>query len=155
MILDFLLSISILSVGLFSGLMMTLVFLLQKQWKGLNKNEYLIYFRSFLLVAKGNPLISVLTFLSFLLPIALGIIHISNSNLLKGIILSASGVVFFIGCFIVTIILNFPIYNKVISWDKETDMADWEFVRTRFYILNIIRMSSSILSFFLIILSIL
>ena len=155
MVLNFLLVISVLSVGLFSGLMMTLVFLLQRQWQGLNKSEYVIYFRSFLLVAKGNPLISVLTFLSFLLPIALGIIHILNSNLLKGTILLVSGIVFFIGCFIVTIRLNFPIYNKVISWDRKNDIADWEFIRKRFYILNIIRMSSSVLSFFLIILSIL
>ncbi|GEM_PF-3473155 len=155
MVLDFLFIISIISVGLFSGLMMTLVFLLQKQWERLSKNEYIIYFKGFLLVAKGNPLISVLTFLSFLFPIVLGIIHMLDNNSLKGIALLASGVVFFIGCFMVTLKLNLPIYNKVINWDSEDDAADWEIVRTRFYRLNIIRMSSSILSFFLTLLSIL
>jgi uncharacterized membrane protein len=153
MVLNFLLVILILSIGLFSGLMMTLVFLLQKQWEKLDKGEYMTYFRGFLLVAKGNPLVSILTFTSFLFPIILGAIHMQNNNFLKGIILLASGIVFFVGCFIVTMKLNFPIYNKVISWDRKNDAVDWEFVRIRFYRLNIIRMSSSILSFFLILLS--
>jgi uncharacterized membrane protein len=155
MILDFLFIILTLSVRLFSGLMMTLVFLLQRQWEKLNKSEYVIYFRGFLLIAKGNSLISVLTFLSFLVPIIMGIIYILNNSLLEGVILLISGSIFFIGCFIVTMKFNFPIYNEVISWSSENDSADWEFVRKKFYRLNIIRMFSSIASFFLIILSIL
>lgn len=152
-LMDLFYSIAVLSTGLFSGLMMTLVFILQKQWMQMDRKDYYSYFRGFLLVAKGNGLITALTMVSFLIPIFIGIFMINNNLHLIGFLITLSGIIFFIGCFLVTIFLNLPIYARVVSWNNELEASDWEDVRRRFFLLNIIRFSASTLSFALLIFS--
>lgn len=139
--------VSTLCVGLFSGLMMTLVVLMQQQWAKLRREEYVPYFKGFLTIAKGNPIISLITLGSFIIPVAMGVVALMRNAILPGILLLSAGLVFFLGCFLVTMKLNFPIYNKVIGWTESDDAADWEDVRARFFTLNLIRMSSAITSF--------
>jgi uncharacterized membrane protein len=143
--------LSVLSAGLFAGLMMTLVVILQQQWDLLEKHEYVRYFKGFLLVAKGNPVITFLTLASFIFPLVNGLFHFFSGNSIQGMIMIIAGVVFFIGCFLVTMKLNFPIYNKVIGWTDAETVHDWEDVRKRFLILNIIRMTSALITFVLLI----
>jgi uncharacterized membrane protein len=133
--------ISVVSVGLFAGLMMTLVFLLQRQWMKQQKNEYAQYFKQFLLVAKGHPLITLLSFTSFIGPLYLAIQSPSDTMALW-----AAGLVFFVGCFVVTVFLNLPIYRRVIAWRTTADYANWKEVRMRFFILNIVRFVSALVS---------
>jgi uncharacterized membrane protein len=147
MLLDTMLMLAMLSVGLFAGLMMTLVVIMQRQWDTLEKNEYVNYFKGFLIVAKGNRVISILTLASFVLPAVIGIIHLNSGNNFQGTIMISAGVVFFIGCFGVTLWLNFPIYDKVIAWEEAEFVRDWEDVRKRFHKLNVIRMTFAIVSF--------
>jgi uncharacterized membrane protein len=139
--------LSVLCVGLFAGLMMTLVVIMHKHWSKLEGKEYVFYFKGFLMIAKGNPFISLLTFGSFLIPLTLGVVCILLNNTLSGILFLFAGAIFFLSCFLVTMKLNFPIYNKVIGWTGINDATDWKNVRYRFFILNIIRMSGAILSF--------
>ena len=73
MLFNTLLTLALLSTGLFAGLMLTLVVLMQRQWNMLEKEEYVRYFKGFLLIAKGNPIITLLTIASFVLPIACGV----------------------------------------------------------------------------------
>ncbi|HYE83073.1 MAG TPA: DUF1772 domain-containing protein [Clostridia bacterium] len=146
-------ALTIITTGLFSGLMMTLVVILQKQWSSMNRSEYYSNFQGFLKVAKGNAFVTVLTLFSFLVPLLLGILAAVENKRALGLSLILAGVLCLIGCFIVTIKLNFPIYNKVVSWTSENDAADWEDTRRRFYFLNIIRFSSSTLSFIILVFS--
>ncbi len=44
---DYIALVSLLSIGLFAGVMMTLVVLLQKQWNDLNKEQYVSFSRGF------------------------------------------------------------------------------------------------------------
>ncbi|HMB23663.1 MAG TPA: anthrone oxygenase family protein [Anaerolineales bacterium] len=149
MLIDTLLVLGLLSTGLFAGLMMTLVVVMQKQWNTLEKEAYIQYFKGFLLVAKGNPIVSVLTLASFLLPTAIGIAHFISGNTYQGAFALIAGIVFFLGCFGVTMRLNFPIYARVISWNDAESVTDWKEVRRRFYILNVIRMTSAVVAFLL------
>jgi len=147
MLIDTILILALLSVGLFAGLMMTLVVIMQQQWNALDKEEYMRYFKGFLLVAKGNPIASVLTLASFVLPLVVGIVDLVSGSNYQGVITISAGVVFFLGCFGVTMRLNFPIYTRVIGWENVEAAADWEDVRRRFYVLNVIRMTSAVVSF--------
>ena len=147
MLIDTLLTLALLSIGLFAGLMMTLVVIMQRQWNMLEKEEYVRYFKGFLLIAKGNPIVTILTLASFVLPVAVGTTHLILGNNYQGIIMIVAGIVFFVGCFGVTMRLNFPIYAKVIGWENVESATDWQDVRRRFYILNFIRMISAIVSF--------
>jgi len=144
---------AVLSVGLFAGLMLTLVVVMQQQWNILEKFEYVHYFKGFLLVAKGNPTITFLTLVSFIFPLIMGLLYMFSGNSYQGIIMVIAGVIFFVGSFLVTLRLNFPIYNKVIGWTDIETITDWEDVRKRFFVLNVIRMTSSIFTFILLIIS--
>lgn len=135
----------IITTGLFTGLMMTLVFIMQKYWNQMEKENYVSSFKAFLIIAKGNPLITVLTLYSFVYPIIYGIIYIQEN----GLIPLTAGLIFFFGCFIVTMKLNFPIYNKVIEWNNSKDATDYEKVRKKFFFLNIVRLISSSATFVL------
>lgn len=133
-------NISIISIGLFAGLMMTLVFLLQRQWMKQQKDEYALYFKQFLLVAKGHPLVALLSFVSFIGPLYLAV------QFPDTIALWAAGLIFFLGCFVVTVFLNLPIYRRVIAWKTTDDYASWQEVRARFFMLNIVRFASALTS---------
>ena len=146
-------ALAILTTGLFSGLMMTLVIILQKQWLLMNRSEYYSNFQGFLKVAKGNALITVLTLFSFLVPLLFGILSVIAKKWALGVSLILAGMLFLIGCFVVTMKLNFPIYNKVASWRSENEATDWEDIRRRFYALNIIRFISATLSFIVLVFS--
>lgn len=146
-------ALTIITTGLFSGLMMTLVIILQKQWLSLSRSEYYSNFQGFLKVAKGNALVTVLTLFSFLVPLLFGILSIIEKKWALGFSLILAGMLFLTGCFVVTMKLNFPIYNKVISWRSESEATDWEDTRRRFYVLNIIRFISATLSFIILVFS--
>ena len=152
-ILNLLQQLSIVSSGLFAGLMMTLVFIMQRQWKTMTREGYYQNFKGFLSVAKGDGLITVLTLFSFLIPIPVGIIEILRGAFMEGLLVLIAGLVFLLGCFLVTMKLNFPIYNKVMAWKSADDAEDWDWVRRRFFLLNIIRFSSSAATFLLLIFS--
>ncbi len=146
-------ALAILTTGLFSGLMMTLVIILQKQWLLMNRSEYYSNFQGFLKVAKGNALVTVLTLFSFLVPLLFGILSVIAKKWALGVSLILAGMLFLIGCFVVTMKLNFPIYNKVTSWRSENEATDWEDIRRRFYVLNLIRFVSATLSFIVLVFS--
>ena len=141
--------LGVVSTGLFAGLMMTLVFLLQRQWNDQDKTSYATNFRQFLLVAKGHPLITVLTFTSFVAPSILAVLAFQSGLWIVGVLYASAAAVFFLGCFLVTILLNLPIYREVISWRDESDFTEWQTVRTRFFTLNVIRFTSALASFVL------
>ena len=147
MLINTLLTLALISTGLFAGLMMTLVVIMQRQWNMLEKEDYVRYFKGFLLIAKGNPIVTLLTLASFVLPVAIGITRLVSGNNAQGLLMIAAGLVFFVGCFGVTMRLNFPIYTRVIGWENAESATDWQAVRKRFYILNVIRMTSAIVSF--------
>lgn len=140
---------AIVSTGLFAGLMMTLVFLLQRQWLRQDKNEYAIYFKQFLLVAKGHPLVTLLSFVSFIAPFYLA----TQASGKVAWLYIASGTVFLVGCFIVTVFLNLPIYRRVIAWRTASDYTNWKEVRAKFFTLNIIRFTSASISLLLLVLA--
>lgn len=147
-ILEIMMAIALLSTGLFAGLMMTLVVIMQKQWKTLDKQDYIKMFGGFLLVAKNNPVISMVTLSSAFLPLAISISQIVKGMYFNSALSLLAGLSFLFGCLIVTLRLNFPIYNRVISWGKNDEAAEWEEVRNRFYKLNVIRLFFAVLSFF-------
>lgn len=144
----FIYGVSVISTGLFAGLMMALVFLLQRQWLVQTQSEYALYFKQFLLAAKGHPLITLLTFVSFIGPFSLAVLSSTDRLLLL-----TAGAVFFIGCFVVTVFLNLPIYRRVIAWKTPADQADWKNVRSKFFVLNVVRFSSALLSLILLLIA--
>jgi uncharacterized membrane protein len=128
-----LLLLALLCIGLFAGVMLTLVVLLQPQWNALSKEAYVISVKGFVLIAQGHPLISTLMFAACGMPLIVGIVDLVEQHTIQGTLILGAGLVFGIGCLSVTMYRNVPIYRKVVGWSNDARATDWEQVRHTFY----------------------
>lgn len=133
------------ALGLFAGLMMTLVIVMQRMWGRMPVRDYIVAMQSFLPAAKGHPVITVLTLLPFLAPI-IALIQLADdpATVRFGIILV--GTVLAVGPLVVTLRFNFPIYDTIMSWQPDTVPDDWQQVRQRFFWLNVARLTLALIA---------
>jgi uncharacterized membrane protein len=144
-------SLSVVAAGLFAGLMMTLIIVMDRMWRTLEAAEFAVEFPRFLAAAKGHPIIAGTTFLSFLGPASGGIALLSVEPVV-GVICLIAALVFFVGAFLVTILFNFPLYETAQAWTAgaPADMT----VRSRFLRLNLVRFGSSASAFAMLVLAV-
>lgn len=143
-------ALTTLSIGLFAGVMLTLVVILQRQWDRQDQATYVPAFRSFLRVAKGNPVIAALTFAGFLGPFGLAAQAYGVGSPDRALWFGGAGAVFLIGCLGVTLRLNFPIYDRAMGWQTADDAQGWQEVRRRFFALNGVRLGAACATFLLV-----
>lgn len=147
MITAFFLALSILAVGLFSGLMYALVFLMQLKWDRQSAAEYIADIQPFLRVGKGNRTVALTLFVGLLAPIpALLNAYIVEQPVVAVLILLGL-VVFGLGALAVTVGLNLPTYTALMSLDVRRPSRNWEDLRRRFYHLNLVRFLGSVTAF--------
>lgn len=139
---DLILILSIVALGLFAGLMMTLVIVMERMWRALEAPSYVEAMQTFLPAAKGDPVIATLTMLPFLAPI-IALILLARAGDAASTQFTATlvGTIFAVGPFVVTLRLNFPIYQTIMGWKAGTTPNNWQDIRQRFFMLNLIRMS--------------
>lgn len=142
--------LSIIFLGLFAGLMLSLITIVEKHWRDMDQATYSVEFKRFLTLAKGDPLITLLTLGSFIAPIALGIIELFSDNLINATMYLLGGIIFFCGSFLVTIFLNLPLYKKVSLWNSEITSNEMKSVKQRFFRLNLMRFSSALIALIII-----
>jgi uncharacterized membrane protein len=136
---DVMLIISIIATGLFAGLMLTLVVILQKMWLQMPPTDYMQSMQTFLPAAKGNPIITVITLLPILAPI-LALIDLRANPSSRTFLLTLMGLVLAVGPFVVTLRFNFPVYNAMMNWQPEQPQAGWQALQMRFFVLNVVRL---------------
>jgi len=130
---------SVAAAGLFTGLMMTLVVLMEDTWNQQEPTDSIRALQTFLTVAKGHPVITVVTFAGVLLPL-LALILLWQMENTPALILTGVGfVVFTLGVLGVTVRLNLPLYEVLMGLDTESPADDWQESRKRFYWLNRVR----------------
>lgn len=145
------LSMSAVAAGLFAGLMMTLIVVMDRMWRGLEPAEFAVAFPRFLAAAKGHPAIAGLTFFSFLGPAGAGVALLFMEPVV-GVMSLGAGLVFFAGAFLVTMLFNFPLYEAAQAWGSGAPVDIG--IRRRFLRLNMVRFASSAAAFVVIILAI-
>lgn len=125
--------------------------IMRRYWIDAGQDDYVRSFRRFLVAAKGHPFISFLTLYSFLGPIVAAGLCMAGGEIARGTAIGAAGIVFLVGVFVVTMKLNFPIYNEVTTWDAAARPDNWKQIRERFNTLNLIRGASALFSFVMLI----
>jgi uncharacterized membrane protein len=60
---------------------------------------------------------------------------------------SIAAVILIISALVITVVVEVPINNQIISWTSSTIPADWETIRNRWQLFNIIRTSAALASF--------
>lgn len=134
------LMVSIVASGLFAGLMLTLVVILERMWRAMSVTGYIHTMQSFLPIAKGNPIITLITLLPIVAPIP-ALIELNTASARTLFILALIGLVLACGPLLVTLRFNFPIYDAMMGWQADRPAQDWQAVRARFFRMNLIRLS--------------
>jgi hypothetical protein len=137
----------LLASGLFAGLMMTLAFVLRRQWDGMEARDFVPNFQGFLAVAKGNPAVTAITMAASLAPLAAGAISLARGALSRGALCALAGLAFLGGCLVFTLRVNFPIYERAMSWKGPEGAEDRLEILRRFNRSNIVRLASSLTAF--------
>lgn len=144
------LAVSLLTMGLFSGLMFSLVVLLQPKWDQQTAFEYITDIQPFLKVGKGNPMVMLVLFVGLLAPIPALLTDNVLTTEVSGLVL-LSLIVFAVGPLGVTVVLNLPTYTALLSLDAGQPAEQWADLRRRFYHLNLLRFIASTTAFILMI----
>ncbi|NDJ52455.1 MAG: DUF1772 domain-containing protein [Chloroflexi bacterium] len=147
MLSSILIGLSVFAVGLFCGLMFTLVFIMQMKWNRQTGSEYMTDIQPFLEVAKGHWVIQIVMFTVILAPIGAAIALDGTASAITPALIWAGTIIFMIGVFGVTIALNFPVYDAMMSMSAEQPSDEWPQLRQRFFALNLSRMIASGISF--------
>lgn len=141
---------TLLAMGLFSGLMFSLIVLLQPKWNQQTASEYITDIQPFLKVGKGNTLVAVALFTGILAPV-LALLSNTGAETIVNVLVLLGTVVFVTGAFGITVALNLPTYNAIMRLDAAQPTDDWVTLRQRFYRLNLARFLSSTMAFVLLI----
>lgn len=135
---DLALIASSIATGLFSGLMMTLLIVLERMWRQMDAPAYVANMQTFLPAAKGHPVVTVLTLLPFLAPI-LALLDFGSAAASPRFVLTLLGTLLALGPLLVTLRFNFPLYEAIMGWGADGPPDDWQRVRQRFFLLNAVR----------------
>ncbi|HAG83154.1 MAG TPA: DUF1772 domain-containing protein [Cyanobacteria bacterium UBA12227] len=148
--------IATISTGLFTGLLLTMLFIFQPLLNQLSATEYAELMQRFLKVARRSPLNITLMLVSIFAPIpALFGFYLSSNWLAFGLV-SIGIIIFFVGMFLVSRFFNEPLYDQILGWTATIPPADWQTSRQQWHVLNQVRVCASGTTFvlFLIIISV-
>lgn len=143
------LSMAIISTGLFTGLLLTMLFIFQPLLNQLTATEYANLMQWFLKVARRSPLNVALMVTSILAPIPALFGFYQSSNWLAFTLISIGTIIFFVGMFLVSRCFNEPLYDQILSWTAKIPSTDWQAARQQWHVLNVVRVCASGTTFFL------
>ncbi|MGF1505994.1 MAG: anthrone oxygenase family protein [Anaerolineae bacterium] len=143
------LAVSVLAAGLFSGLMFTLIFLMQLKWDRQTAAEYFTDIQPFLEVGKGNRVIALVLFVGLLAPIPA---LLGTGDLQTGavtLLILTGMIIFGLGALGVTVVLNLPTYHAIMSLNPQSPDDSWQTLKQRFFRLNLMRFIASFVALLL------
>lgn len=143
------LGIAIISTGLFTGLVLTMLFIFEPLLNQLSATEYTELMQRFLKVARRSPLNIALMTISILAPIPALLGFYQSSNWLAFGFVSIGLTIFFVGMFLVSRFFNEPLYDRILGWTAKMPPADWQAARQQWHVLNLVRACASCAAFML------
>jgi uncharacterized membrane protein len=143
------LDIAIISTGLFTGLLLTMLCIFQPMLNQLSATEYAEWMQRFLKVAQRSPLNIALMFISLLAPIPSLFSFYQTANWLSfgAVLIGVS--IFFIGMFLVSRLFNEPLYEQILGWNIKELPTNWKAARQQWHFLNLVRVCASGTAFLL------
>jgi hypothetical protein len=143
----FFLGAAVFSTGLFTGLLMTVLFFFERALKDLSASEFALVMQRFLKITRTHPLNYAMVLTSGLAPVAvLGMLRESPES--PAFVLTAVGLLaFWCGSMLPSTFLAQPLYGVFMSWEIDAPPQDWQAARNRYFRLNVVRGLGSALAF--------
>jgi uncharacterized membrane protein len=142
-----LLGIAVVSTGLFTGLLMTVVFFFERALRDLSGPEFATVMQRFLKITRTHPLNYAMVLISGLTPVAvLVMMHESPGS--PSFVLSAIGLLaFWCGSILPSTFIAQPLYGVFMSWEIDAPPQDWREARERYFRVNVVRGLGSAVAF--------
>jgi uncharacterized membrane protein len=144
---DALMAITVLSTGLFTGLIMTAVFFFEKALRDLSGPQFALVMQRFLAIARTHPLNYAMTLISGFVPIAtlIGLREHLGSG---AFVFTLVGLLaFWAGPILTSRYVVEPLYDVFVGWDADAPPDDWRRARERYFGINVIRGLCSVVAF--------
>ena len=142
-----LLGIAVVSTGLFTGLLMTVVFFFERALRDLSGPEFATVMQRFLKITRTHPLNYAMVLISGLTPVAvLVMMHESPGS--PSFVLTAIGLLaFWCGSILPSTFIAQPLYGVFMSWEIDAPPQDWREARERYFRINVVRGLGSAIAF--------
>jgi hypothetical protein len=144
---DVLLGITVVSTGLFTGLLMTVLFFFERALKDLSGMEFAVVMQRFLKITRTHPLNYAMVLTSGCLPIALLIMLRENPGSPSFVLIVAGLLAFWCGSILPSTFIAQPVYGIFMSWEIEAPPEDWRDARDRYFRVNVARGLGSAIAF--------
>ena len=142
-----LLGIAVVSTGLFTGLLMTVVFFFERALRDLSGPEFATVMQRFLKITRTHPLNYAMVLISGLTPVAVLVMMRENVGS-PSFVLSAIGLLaFWCGSILPSTFIAQPLYGVFMSWEIDAPPQDWREARERYFRVNVVRGLGSAIAF--------
>ena len=142
-----LLGIAVVSTGLFTGLLMTVVFFFERALRDLSGPEFATVMQRFLKITRTHPLNYAMVLISGLTPVAVLVMMRENAGS-PSFVLSAIGLLaFWCGSILPSTFIAQPLYGVFMSWEIDAPPQDWREARERYFRVNVVRGLGSAIAF--------
>ena len=142
-----LLGIAVISTGLFTGLLMTVLFFFERALKDLSGSEFALVMQRFLKITRTHPLNYAMVLTSGLVPIAVLVMLRENPGSPSFVLIAAGLLAFWCGSILPSTFIAQPVYGIFMSWEIEAPPEDWQVARDRYFRVNVVRGLGSAIAF--------
>jgi uncharacterized membrane protein len=134
-----LLGIIVISTGLFTGLLMTVLFFFERALRDLSGTEFTLVMQRFLKITRTHPLNYAMVLTSGFLPIALLVMLRERPGSSSFVLMAAGLLAFWCGPILTSRFVAQPVYGVFMSWKSDAPPQDWRDARDRYFRANVVR----------------
>ena len=139
--------IIVVSTGLFTGLLMTVVFFFERALKDLSGPEFAMVMQRFLKITRTHPLNYAMVLISGLAPIAVLVMLRDNPGSPSFVLTAIGLLAFWCGSILPSSFIAQPLYGVFMSWEIDAPPQDWQVARDRYLRVNVVRGLGSAVAF--------
>jgi hypothetical protein len=142
-----LVGITIVSTGLFTGLLMTVLFFFERALRDLSGSEFALVMQSFLKITRTHPLNYAMVLISGLAPAAVLVMLRENPGSPAFVLTAAGLLAFWCGSILPSTFIAQPLYEVFMGWEIDAPPQDWREARDRYFRVNVLRGLGSAVAF--------
>ena len=133
------LGIAVVSTGLFTGLLMTVLFFFERELKNLSGPEFALVMQRFLGITRTHPLNYAMVLVSGFVPIVALVMMRSNPGSLAFVLTLLGLLAFWCGSILPSHFVAQPLYGVFLGWETDAPPKDRQSARDRYFCLNVFR----------------
>ena len=144
---DVLVGTIVFSTGLFTGLLMTVLFFFERALRDLSGPEFATVMQRFLRITRTHPLNYAMVLISGFVPIAVLVMLRENPGSPPFVLTLLGLLAFWCGPVLTSRFVAQPVYGVFMSWEADAPPQDWREARERYFRANVVRGLGSAVAF--------